>query len=233
MVHFLLQQSLGFFKHRLLHTRFLLFSISWRPGYFGNRSLPVSSPTQLLGPLKYVVFFRPPYSSFVPLSLTDLRGAGKISSSIESGRGFLIHVLSADDLGSFASSPLTLRMPVAKRSVTSSSGAAITHVAASTFSIEIYTSSVKRVETTKGEIHENAHYMLLQYHMFPTDHFLMIFSTHIPLSLRSCPNIQDLRSLVEHPEECHVTVLDSCSQLPPNHLYLVSHPAPTPNPKFD
>ena len=30
---------------------------SWRPGSFGNRSVPSSSPTQLLGPLEYVSFF--------------------------------------------------------------------------------------------------------------------------------------------------------------------------------
>ncbi|KAH9052753.1 hypothetical protein EDB87DRAFT_346430 [Lactarius vividus] len=52
---------------------------SWRPGSFGNRSHPGSSPTQLLG----------------PLDPTDLRGAGKISSSIESDRGSLINALSA------------------------------------------------------------------------------------------------------------------------------------------
>ncbi|KAI9439311.1 hypothetical protein H4582DRAFT_1948408 [Lactarius indigo] len=52
---------------------------SWRPGSFGNRSHPGSSPTQLLG----------------PLDPTDLRGAGKISSSIESDRGSLLNALSA------------------------------------------------------------------------------------------------------------------------------------------
>ncbi|KAF8260029.1 hypothetical protein EI94DRAFT_1706587, partial [Lactarius quietus] len=52
---------------------------SWRPGSFGNRTLPGSSPTQLLG----------------PLDPTDLHGAGKISSSMESDRGSLINALSA------------------------------------------------------------------------------------------------------------------------------------------
>ncbi|KAI0247433.1 hypothetical protein BJV78DRAFT_1245722 [Lactifluus subvellereus] len=53
--------------------------ISWRPGSFGNRHLPGSSPSQLLG----------------PLDTTDLRGGGKISSSIESDRGSILNALSA------------------------------------------------------------------------------------------------------------------------------------------
>ncbi|KAI0300662.1 hypothetical protein B0F90DRAFT_1560351, partial [Multifurca ochricompacta] len=53
--------------------------ISWRPGSFGNRYFPGSSPSQLLG----------------PLDPTDLRGAGKISSSIESDRGSILNALSA------------------------------------------------------------------------------------------------------------------------------------------
>ncbi|THH13557.1 hypothetical protein EW146_g6667, partial [Bondarzewia mesenterica] len=51
--------------------------ISWRPGSFGSRFYPGSSPGQLLG----------------PLDPTDFR-CGKISSSIESDRGSLLHALS-------------------------------------------------------------------------------------------------------------------------------------------
>jgi transcription factor SFP1 len=93
---------------------------SWRPGSFGNRSVPGSSPTQLLGPLEYVHFFSSSLLLLIHLSLSpsDLRGAGKISSSVESDRGSLIHALSAmereDELVSLV---LTLpRSLVAKQS---------------------------------------------------------------------------------------------------------------------
>lgn len=70
---------------------------SWRPGSFGNRNNPGSSPTQLLGPLEYALFFSSfsTFSFILSFSPTDLRGAGKISSSVESDRGSLIHALSA------------------------------------------------------------------------------------------------------------------------------------------
>ncbi|KAH9961743.1 hypothetical protein BC827DRAFT_1267395 [Russula dissimulans] len=53
---------------------------SWRPGSFGNRYFPGTSPGQLLG----------------PLDPTDLRGEGKMSSSIESDRSsIMMNALSA------------------------------------------------------------------------------------------------------------------------------------------
>ncbi|ETW76625.1 hypothetical protein HETIRDRAFT_455141 [Heterobasidion irregulare TC 32-1] len=52
--------------------------LSWRPGSFGSHFYPGSSPGQLLG----------------PLDPNDFR-SGKISSSIESDRGSLIHALGA------------------------------------------------------------------------------------------------------------------------------------------
>ncbi|KAI9507087.1 hypothetical protein F5148DRAFT_1285694 [Russula earlei] len=60
---------------------FLNSPIPWHPGSFGNvdRYFPGTSPGQLLG----------------PLSPTDLRGAGKIASSIESDRGSIMNALSA------------------------------------------------------------------------------------------------------------------------------------------
>lgn len=83
------------------YTRSFLGSpISWRPGSFGNgnRYYPGTSPGQLLGPLEYASYIFPPTPSpshiFSP-SPTDLRGAGKISSSIESDRGSIMNALSA------------------------------------------------------------------------------------------------------------------------------------------
>ncbi|KAF8486446.1 hypothetical protein DFH94DRAFT_184318 [Russula ochroleuca] len=57
--------------------------ISWRPGSFGNgnRYFPGPSPDQLLS----------------PLDPTDIRDAGKISSSIESDRDSIMNALSAID----------------------------------------------------------------------------------------------------------------------------------------
>lgn len=99
--------------------------ISWRPGSFGNgnRYCPGTSPGQLLGPLEYVLFIPPTLSHSYPFfylffsSPTDLRGAGKISSSIESDRGSIMNALSAmereDELVSTPPLP-ELAVPVAK-----------------------------------------------------------------------------------------------------------------------
>ncbi|KAH9980411.1 hypothetical protein BJV74DRAFT_879344 [Russula compacta] len=117
---------------------------SWRPDSFGNgnRHLPGSSPPgQLLG----------------PLDPTDLRGAGKISSSIESDRGSIMNALSAME--------------------------------------------------REDELCRNYTCCGL--------------------------NLQDLHALVEHFEECHVVVLDPCSQQVPGQLYPNHYPAPPPNAKFD
>ncbi|KAI9453929.1 hypothetical protein F5148DRAFT_1288877 [Russula earlei] len=121
---------------------FLSSPISWRPGSFGNgnRYLPGTSPGQLLG----------------PLDPTDLHGAGKMSSSIESDRGSIMNALSAME--------------------------------------------------REDELCRNY----------------------------SCCglNLQDLHALVEHFEECHVVVVDPCSQPAPGQLYPNNYSVP-PDAKFD
>jgi transcription factor SFP1 len=119
MTYSSLNNTSGSFNPASYTRAFFGSPFSWRPGSFGNRSLPGTSPTQLLGPLEYVPTLLPPSLPILihsSLSPTDLRGAGKISSSIESDRGSILNALSAmereDELVSLAST--LLLMPVAK-----------------------------------------------------------------------------------------------------------------------
>ncbi|KAF8495940.1 hypothetical protein F5888DRAFT_1804493 [Russula emetica] len=114
--------------------------ISWRPGSFGNgnRYFPGSSPSQLLDP-------------------TDLRDAGKISSSMESDRGSIMNAISAME--------------------------------------------------REDELCRNYTCCGL--------------------------NLQDLHALVEHFEECHVVVVDPCSQPMSGQTYPPNFCIPPANPKFD
>ncbi|KAI0290232.1 hypothetical protein BC826DRAFT_1027920 [Russula brevipes] len=111
------------------------------------------------------IFPRPPLDLSLTLALfllfpcspTDLRGAGKISSSIESDRGSIMNALSAME--------------------------------------------------REDELCRNYTCCGL--------------------------NLQDLHALVEHFEECHVVVLDPCSQPVPGQLYPNNYSGPPPNPKLD